>query len=246
MLKPQIQTNPEVYWGLGFGIETSDNRKGIWHWGDGGYFTICFYGNIDKKSAFVFFANSHYGLAVLNSMFALLSEGEHLALSFTVGDWSFSDDYLSPAMEFKCKYFNGQTDEALALHRDVARSDKKSIRFIADARLEHWTVDFLRKNKIIDAIIISQLLIDAYYPERSDTCTILAHEYYETKTNDAAIEYLEAASEIIDDIQFAWVVDRAIAGLRPVILAKEILLSYKGIYDPYEISIENSIIVFQT
>ncbi len=246
MVRPQIQASPDVYWGLGVGIEMAPGGKGIWHWGDGGTHTCYFYGDLDHKSGFVYFVNSYYGLAILDDIFALISAGVHPALSFTVGDWSFRDDYLSPSMEFQNKFFNGQVDKALSFYRRIADGHEKGMRFADEVSLQYWTTDLLQKNKIPDAVAMLQLLIDVYYPERADTCNALAHKYREVKTKSAAAEYLDAVNNIVEgihfhwtDVQFAWTMDIAIADLRPVAIDEKTFLSYAGVYNPYEISYES-------
>jgi CubicO group peptidase (beta-lactamase class C family) len=244
MVKPQIRTNHDVYWGLGFGLEMASGGKGIWHWGDGGTHTCYFYGNLEHKSGFVYFANSYYGLAILDDIFELVSEGEHPALSLTLGEWSFHDDYLSPSMAFQNKLFNGRPENSLAFYHHIASTHEKGNRFIDESRMQYWTKDLLRNGRVSDAIALSQLLLDAYHPERSDTCASLAREYQEFKTADAAVRYLEAATDIINDTKFAWAVDGAISGLRPVALDVETLRSFTGRYDPHEITYDNGTLFF--
>lgn len=251
MLKPQIQTNPGVFWGLGFGLELAPEGKGIWHWGDGGTHTCYFYCDLDRKSGVVYFVNSFYGLAILEDVYTLVSKGEHPALSFTVGSWSFHDDYLSPSMEFQNKYFTGRKDEAIVFYRKVAADHERGLRFIDEVQWQSWATGLLTKNKTPDAVTLLQLLIEAYYSEASDTCRALAYKYDETKANDAAAEYLQTVKNIIKfipfhwtDTQFSWVLDKAIADLRPVMIEEKILMSYAGSYPPFEISYENGHLVF--
>jgi CubicO group peptidase (beta-lactamase class C family) len=246
MVTPQIETNPDVYWGLGFGIELVSGGKGIWHWGDAGTHTGFFHIDLDHESGFVYFVNGFYGLAIVEDVLALLSEGEHPALSFTLGSWSFRDDYLSASMEFQNKYFNGQRDIAHAFYRQVASEHEKGMRFIDEVLLQYWATDLLQGEKISDAVSILQLLIDAYYAERSDTCRVLEQKYHKTGTDDAAVDYLKSVGDIIEDVhfhwtnvQFAWIMENTIADLRPAILDEKILLSYAGSFDPLRVDYED-------
>jgi CubicO group peptidase (beta-lactamase class C family) len=253
MLKPQIQANPGVFWGLGFGLETAPTGKGIWHWGDGGTHTSYFYCDLDHKSGFAYFVNSYYGLAILEDVFSLLSEGEHPALSFTIGDWSFRDDYLSPSMKFQNKFFNGQTDSAIAFYRHVATYHKKGLQFIDEVTFQSWATDLLRKNNFSDAVTMLQLLIEVYYAHKADTCRALAYEFNKTKSNEAVAEYLETVRKIIKfihfhwtEIQFEWILNGIITDLKPVTLDENTLSSYAGIYDPFKIIYENGNLFFIT
>ena len=251
MVKPHITVCPDVHWGLGLGIETAPSGTGIWHWGDGGTHTCYFYGDLDRKSGFVYFTNSYYGLAILDDIFALASGGEHPALSFTVGDWSFWEDYLSPSMEFRNIFFNGRTDEALAFYRRTADEHENGMRFVDEAGLQYWSTGLLRRDDLPATVAMLQLLIDAYYPDRADTCHALAKEYRETKTSAAAADYLEAVNSTVQgvhffwtDMQFDWAMDMTVAELRPVVLNEGISRSYAGMYDPFEIIYENAVLFF--
>ncbi len=246
MIKGQIRTDDGAYWGLGFGLEVTPAGNGIWHWGDGGTHTCYFYGDLGRKSGFVYFVNSYYGLAILDDIFALLVEGDHPAPPLTIGDWSFREDYLSPSMEFRNRLFVGEPDSALAFYRRIAGAHEKGVRFIREDWLQYWAANLLQKGKILAATAISQLLIDAYYPARSDSCRTVVQEYRINKTDNAAAEFFAFVDRSIkgiafswSDIRFNWQVEATIAGLRPITLDERTLQSYAGTYGPQEIIFEN-------
>jgi len=67
LLEAQVMTSenePHCAWGLGFGLTESKNS--FWHWGDGGprNFKAFVSVNLDTGNGFVYFANSHNGLAI--------------------------------------------------------------------------------------------------------------------------------------------------------------------------------------
>lgn len=78
MLTPQVQvnnsssydddwpnldapTNPRVGWGLGVGLQTGDNGRFFWHWGDNGTFKACTMGQVESGTAVAVFTNSQNG-----------------------------------------------------------------------------------------------------------------------------------------------------------------------------------------
>jgi CubicO group peptidase (beta-lactamase class C family) len=238
MIRPQVEVDPGVYWGLGVGIETTPSGKGIWHWGDFGTFTAYFYGDLQNKSGFVFFANSHYGLAMLEQLFPLFttSDDPHPALSFTINDWSFAEDYCSPAMAFKCRYMNGDVDQALAYYHDVSREHPEGKRVIRERQFLYWAHDFLRNDSYHDAVRILQLAVEAYHPDRAARSGALAERYATTDANDTAIEFFEEASATLGDDLLTWLVSIAVAELRPTVVDLATAKQCIGAYGPYEVS----------
>lgn len=78
MLTPQVQVNnsssydddwpnldaplhPQVGWGLGWGLQTGENGRFFWQWGDNGIFKAFAAGHMESKTAVVVFANSLVG-----------------------------------------------------------------------------------------------------------------------------------------------------------------------------------------
>lgn len=243
MTSPQIQCHPQVrnvYWGLGVGIETNGASKGIWHFGDGGSFTSYFYCDVNDKCGFVYFVNGHYGLAILDEIFALTCPGDHPALHLVIGDWSFWDDYLSPAMEFKCRFFNGDVDGALEYYGQVASVHEKGNQFIEQDQLLRWACGFLKRGQSNDAIQILQLAVEAYHANQSESCKALLGEYAAKGTPDAAIEYIKAASSVINNNSLKWTVDLSAARLRPVRPSQKLLESVVGSYGSFEIELDEA------
>lgn len=228
MITPQIEIQPNLYWGLGIGIEVAGEEKGIWHWGDAGTYTSYFHGNLDRGTGFVYFVNGHYGLAILDWLFSLMDGGEHPALHLTVGDWSFDGDYLSQGMAFKCKLFNGDVGEALDYYRQAV-SRSADGRVIEEERLQWWTNDLLRNERIQDAMTVLQLRLEAYHPEEFDR---------------AATNYIQIAAEALGDTKLAWAAEMVEAKREPVPLSEELLTSYVGEFEPFRITLEGGTLFF--
>lgn len=70
---PELNTN--VAWGLGWGLETS--RGNFFHWGANDGFKAFALGSLQDRRAFVFFANSDNGLAIVPSIADAIMPGTH-------------------------------------------------------------------------------------------------------------------------------------------------------------------------
>ena len=60
--------DPSLGWGLGLGINTTDQGKYLWHWGDNGVFRAFFIFSAKDKTGFVYFTNSQNGLSIVHRM----------------------------------------------------------------------------------------------------------------------------------------------------------------------------------
>ncbi len=78
--RPQAKPFPNVYWGLGWGLQTTRDGLSFWHWGDNGdnkAYVVAF----DKeKTGVVVFANSMNGLSIAPEIVAEALGGEQPAL----------------------------------------------------------------------------------------------------------------------------------------------------------------------
>lgn len=61
MLKPQVQINEALSWGLGIGLEKFAGRSYFWHWGDNGNYKAFVIGEREKNWAMTIFTNARFG-----------------------------------------------------------------------------------------------------------------------------------------------------------------------------------------
>lgn len=245
MIKPQIQTNTDVYWGLGVAIEIIPGGKGIWHWGDGGTHTCYFYCDLVHNSGFVYFVNSFYGLGVLEDIFTLFSKGKHPALTFSVGDWSFREDSFSPYRRFLNILLNEPPARALEYYNKVASMHEKGLRFINETLMLDMITQLLIVNKIPETLVVLELLFKIYYPTSLDTCLLLSHKYEESKSTEVLVEYLRKINSIIINNSFNWALDKVIAGLIPFNIKDDFYKLIIGNYPPYQINYDSGHLYFK-
>jgi CubicO group peptidase (beta-lactamase class C family) len=75
-------TEPQVGWGLGWGLQTGDNGRFFWQWGDNGIFKAFAAGHVASETAVVIFANSQNGDALWRPI---------LETIFDTNDWPALD-----------------------------------------------------------------------------------------------------------------------------------------------------------
>jgi CubicO group peptidase (beta-lactamase class C family) len=69
-------------WGLGWGLQTTDEGTSFWHWGDQGIFMCYTAAFKDQKLGLVYFTNSKNGLAIRNELVYRTIGGRHPAFSW--------------------------------------------------------------------------------------------------------------------------------------------------------------------
>lgn len=73
--KEQIQTNDQVSWGLGWGIQHGINGDAIWHWGDNGCFRAFALGFFQEGHGLVLMTNGKNGHQVITRILRELGGG---------------------------------------------------------------------------------------------------------------------------------------------------------------------------
>ncbi|MBN1937452.1 MAG: serine hydrolase, partial [Anaerolineae bacterium] len=81
----EVQTDDQVSWGLGWGLQRASGGGAFWHWGDNGDFQAFAMGFPRQKAGMVCMANSESGRALWNDLFGLAFGGAQPAI-----DWLLS------------------------------------------------------------------------------------------------------------------------------------------------------------
>ena len=74
------ETEPDVFWGLGWGLEL--NPKAFFHWGANPGATALGLGLPEKREAFVVFMNSDRGPDIVPGIVEHITRGQHPALTW--------------------------------------------------------------------------------------------------------------------------------------------------------------------
>ncbi len=174
----------EIGWGLGVGLETTDEGTSFWHWGDNGnvkaYFTVS-----DKtKNGFVFFADGASGLSILDEIITDSIGGRHPAIG-----WLGYERYDSSARKLLKAILAKGANKVLEnfFQTENEKPDEKQMNQLG------YTLFRLNRNDDAIAVFIKNT-ID--YPQSANVWDSLADVYLNTGNIDLAIKSYEKAVEL--------------------------------------------------
>lgn len=191
MFTPQVNVNeksPQVFWGLGVGLEVTEEGKSFWHWGDQGDSKAYAAAFLPKKNAVVYFANSSNGLSITREILADAIGGKHPAV-----DWLDYDRYNSAARTLlKAIIVQGAT-EPLNNYREQRKQNSSLA--ISESQINSMGYLLLRMKKVDDSIeVFKQNTVD--FPDSANTWDSLAEAYMNKGEKDLAIKYYEKSLKL--------------------------------------------------
>ena len=191
MLKPHVNVNeksPQVFWGLGVGLETTEEGKSFWHWGDQGNSKAYFTAFLPTKDAVVYFANNANGLSFTQEILNDAIGGKHPGAA-----WLNYPRYDSPGRNFlKSAMANGSK---AALKNYLEERTKNAANTISEAEMNTIGYQLLQSKKVDDAIeIFLQNTID--FPNSANVWDSLAESYMTKGDKESAIKYYEKSLEL--------------------------------------------------
>jgi CubicO group peptidase (beta-lactamase class C family) len=191
MFTPQVNVNeksPQVFWGLGVGLETTDQGKTFWHWGDQGDSKAYLTAFLPGKNAIVYFANSSNGLSITAEILADAIGGNHPSIN-----WLNYDRYDSPARNLIKSIIAKGAAEPLRDYLEQRKQNSKSA--ITESQINSMGYMLLRMKKVDDAIeLFKQNTID--FPDSANAWDSLAEGYLTKGEKDLAIKYYEKSLEL--------------------------------------------------
>jgi CubicO group peptidase (beta-lactamase class C family) len=91
LVRPDPKLSPAISWGLGWGLQKTDEGISFWHWGDNGDAKAYVVAFPKQRTGLVMFANSANGLSIISEVVADALGGQQPALS-----WISYEAYNSP------------------------------------------------------------------------------------------------------------------------------------------------------
>ena len=76
------ELSKNLFWGLGWGIQSEDGSTALWHWGDNGVFKAFVMADPKSKSGVVLFANSQNGLEIAKPIIDAAMATDSLAFAW--------------------------------------------------------------------------------------------------------------------------------------------------------------------
>lgn len=192
MFTPQIRVRtdayPELYWGLGVGLEIDNGRKYFWHWGDQGDSKCFMKADLKAKDAFLYFTNSANGLSIADGMMEDALGGSTPALA-----WLNYERYNPAAKILWQSILNKGAKIALQEYKD--QLNKGAVQAIAETSINSIGYLLLRREKVDEAIEVF-LQNTADYPESGNAWDSLAEAYMTRGDKGLAIKYYEKSLQL--------------------------------------------------
>lgn len=174
-----------VFWGLGWGIQETEQGESLWHWGDNGAFKcfVVFYPK--RKIGMVLFTNSENGLSIAQAVEAEALGGDQPAFT-----WIKYDRYDSEAIRFaRAVRENGAGPAIDEFRPALLRGD------ISEGFINSTGYRLMGQNKLADAIRIFQLNV-ALYPRSWNVYDSLGEAYMNHGEKELAIQNYEKSLEL--------------------------------------------------
>lgn len=204
MLKPQIQVSesgtnntakpPEklsdsLSWGLGWGLQKTDDGLAYWHWGDNGNMKAYVVMYDRQQFGLVVFTNGANGLTVVPEIVAEAIGGEQPALG-----WLKYGSYKSPSKVLLKTILTKGATVALTEYRKTRKGRPES-EVVNENQMNQLGYDLLRAQRIKDAIEVFKQNVEDY-PQSSNVYDSLAEAYARDGQKGLAIKNYQRSLEL--------------------------------------------------
>ncbi|MDH7461489.1 serine hydrolase [Chitinophagaceae bacterium 26-R-25] len=184
MLTAQIKVDPtkytQLYWGLGIGLERTENARYCWHWGDQGDSKALFVANINAKDAIIYFTNSANGLSIAPDIISIVYGDKNHDILKYIAYGKFDTSALVLVKSIK----QDGADAALKNYQQTRKT------IIDENAMNSIGYSFLNANDIPNAIaVFTQNTKD--FPNSWNVWDSLAEAYMKQGNKKLAIEYYE-------------------------------------------------------
>lgn len=193
--RPLGEANEGITWGLGIGLQHTEDGQAFWHWGDNHFakaFAIAFK---EQKIGVVYFANSFYGLSIVDDIVHSAIGGEHPVLNS-----GFLSDYPrhdSAGMELINTYHSAGIDAFVKLYRKI-KDDPETADEITESSINSSGYTLLGMKKYDDAITVFKLNVEAH-PDSWNVYDSLGEAYMLNGQTETAIANYKKSLELNPD-----------------------------------------------
>ncbi len=128
MFNPRVSiedTEDQLHWGYGIGLQFVNKRKALWHWGDNRLFRCFVFAYPDTKEGFVFFTNSENGLSFLNKFLQMQYPGFHPLVKW-LDYLDYQSESLKARKELKLAFMYKDSSEALKVYERIHSSSPEA------------------------------------------------------------------------------------------------------------------------
>jgi tetratricopeptide (TPR) repeat protein len=186
---PPEKLSESISWGLGWGLQTTDDGLAYWHWGDNGN-TKAYVLVYDKQQfGLVVFTNGANGLKIVPEIVSEALGGQQPALA-----WLKYGSYNSPdLLLFKSILAKGATI-VLTEYRET-RKGRAANEVLDENQMNRLGYDLMAAGRIKDAIEIFKLNVEDY-PKSSNVYDSLAEAYARDGQKELAVRNYQRSIEL--------------------------------------------------
>jgi CubicO group peptidase (beta-lactamase class C family) len=178
-----------VAWGLGVGLQNTEDGVSFWHWGDNGN-TKAYFVAFDKiKTAVVIFTNSTNGLSIVPEIVDAAIGGRQPALA-----WLNYESYKSPAKVLLKNIIAKGAVEVLQEYREW-RKERKADEWIKENQINSLGYTLMGMKKLKDAIEVLKLNVEDF-PQSSNAYDSLGEAYMMNGDKELAIKNYQRSVEL--------------------------------------------------
>ncbi len=155
MLKPQISLKEEDnFWGLGLGLEKTEDGYYFWQWGDYGYLKSFVLASGTKKDGIVFFTNSYYGLCIADDLVKTAIGGKHPLFNNSI-----MKNYIGPIKKWTRAFCIEGVDKGIELY-NLEKKDTQNP--ISESLITAIGYEFIYEKRFDDACSVFRLAAQEY------------------------------------------------------------------------------------
>jgi CubicO group peptidase (beta-lactamase class C family) len=180
----------KIFWGLGWGLERTENGENFWQWGDNGAFKAFVIGNRGKRNAVAYFTNSEDGLSIVRAVLKLTFAGTHPAAEWLTGYEPYDLPKRLRAREIRRVIREQGVEAGMKRYRAVAREAPE----IVDTTFANDLASYLLANHHPDeAVALYEESAEKADRDSARTHEMLANAYVRLGDDKQALAELEKA-----------------------------------------------------
>ncbi len=185
--RPLEKLSSQVAWGLGWGLQNTDEGISFWHWGDNGNSKAYIVAFAKQKIGVAIFMNSTNGLSIARELVNETVGGKHPAL-----DWLHYDPYNSPAKKLLKNILAKGAEEALREYRQGRAADA----MLNENQMNQLGYDLLYgAHRPQEAIAVFKLNVEDY-PQSFNVYDSLGEAYMVNNEKELAIKNYQKSLEL--------------------------------------------------
>jgi CubicO group peptidase (beta-lactamase class C family) len=183
---------PNISWGLGTGLQNTEDGVSLWHWGDNGNTKAYFVAYDKQKTAVVIFTNSANGLSIIPEIVAEAVGGGQPALA-----WLDYESYKSPAKLLSRNILAKGAKQALQEYRE-RRKGRKAEELVSEKQMNNLGYNLMGMKKVKEAIEVFKLNVEDY-PQSANAYDSLGEAYMTNGDTELAIKNYKRSVELNPD-----------------------------------------------